>query len=347
MAVFLPIVFVEGLISDVFMSMALTIAFALSASLIIALSVVPAMSAKLLNDQKEVKEGKIIHKLKSWYESSVLFTIKHKALTFAVVIALLLGSFFVVYQKGFILLPESDEGSIDVSIETQSLTSFQGKANLADDLTEIFMDIEDIETVATTIGNNGGMAMMSMFGSGSDISFTINLKSNRKLSTIDNEALIIELLDTFDYDDVEGISNSDILDYNVSSQNSAGALTGNTGIAIKISGYDLQTLESIANDVSEILADVDHVVEIDNGVNQGSDNVKLTVNQDQAMTYGLTLDDVNQNLNYLFDNLSGLTVGEVVTVNIEGIPYELNIPNEALEGFSLDLFGDYLLLVGG
>lgn len=346
-AVFLPIVFVEGLISDVFMSMALTIAFALSASLIIALSVVPSMSAKLLNDQKEVKEGKIIHTLKSWYESSVLFTIKHKILTFAVVIALLLGSFFVVYQKGFILLPESDEGSIDVSIETQSLTSFQGKANLADAMTEVFIDLADVETVATTINSNMGMGNMNMFGSGSDISFTINLKSNRKLTTIENENLIADIIDTFNYDDVEGISESDILDYNVSAQNSSGPLTGGSGIAIKISGYDLLTLESIANDVSEILASVDHVVEIDNGVNQGSDNVKLTVNQNQAMTFGLTLEDVNQNLNYLFDNLSGLTAGEVVTVSIEGISYELNIPNEALEGFSLDLFGDYLNFLGG
>ena len=346
-AVFLPIVFVEGLISDVFMSMALTIAFALSASLIIALSVVPSMSAKLLNDQKEIKEGKIIHTLKSWYESSVLFTIKHKALTFAVVILLLLGSFFVVYQKGFILLPESDEGSIDISIETQSLTSFQGKANLADAMTEVFMDIADVETVATTINSNTGMGNMNMFGSGSDISFTINLKANRKLTTVDNENLIIDIIDTFNYDDIEGISNSDILDYNVSAQNSAGPLTGGSGIAIKISGYDLLTLESIANDVSGILATIDHVVEIDNGVNQGSDNVKLTVNQNQAMTFGLTLEDVNQNLNYLFDNLSGLTAGEVVTVSIEGISYELNIPNEALEGFSLDLFGDYLTFLGG
>ena len=346
-AVFLPIVFVEGLISDVFMSMALTIAFALSASLVIALSLVPSMSAKLLNDKKEIKEGKIIHKLKSWYESSVLFTIKHKALTFAVVIALLLGSFFVVYQKGFILLPESDEGSIDISIETQSLTPFQGKANLADALTEVFIDLEDVETVATTIGNNGGMGMMSMFGSGSDISFTINLKTNRLLSTIDNEALIIDILESFEYGDIEGLTDADILDYNVSSQNSAGALTGGSGIAIKISGYDLLTLEEIANDVSSILQDVDHVVEIDNGVNQGSDNVKLTVNQDQAMVYGLTLDDVNKNLEYLFDNLSGLTANDAITVEIEGVTYDLNIPSEALEGFSLDLFGDYLTFLGG
>ena len=346
-AVFLPIVFVEGLISDVFMSMALTIAFALGASLIIALSVVPSMSAKMLNDQKEIKEGKVIHTLKSWYESSVLFTIKHKALTISIVLVLLLGSFFAVYQKGFILLPESDEGSIEVSVETQSLTSFQGKANLADEMTEIFMDMEDVETVATTIGSSSGMAMMSMFGSGSDISFTINLKSNRKLSTMDNEKLIIDVLDTFDYSSVEGINDTDILDYNVSAQNSAGALTGGSGIAIKISGYDLLTLESIANDISEILAGVDHVIEIDNGVSQGSDNVKLTVNQDQAMTYGLTIEDINQNLNYLFDNLSGLTTNEAVTVEIEGITYDLNIPNEALEGFSLNLFGDYLTFLGG
>ena len=271
------------------MSMALTIAFSLGASLVIALSVVPSMSAKMLNDKKEVKEGKVIHKLKAWYESSVLFTLKHKAITLIVMLLLLGGSFFFVYQKGFILLPESDEGSIEVTIETQSLTTFDSKADLADQLTIKLLDIEDIDTVAVNIGSSGsGMQMMGMFGSSSGINFSINLKDNRKLSTIENEQIILDILENFDYDQIENMTNADILEFNVQAQNSAGALTGSQGVAIKVSGYDLLTLENIANDLTTILEDIDHVVEIDNGVSQGSDNVKLTIKQENAIALGLT-----------------------------------------------------------
>jgi len=347
-AVFLPLVFVEGLISDVFMSMALTIAFSLGASLLIALSVVPSMSSKLLNDKKQSNEGKVIHKLKTWYESSVLFTIKHQILTIVVVLVLLGGSFFLVYQKGFILLPESDEGSISVTIETQSFTPFASKAELADELTIDLMEIEDIDTVAVSIGSSGpGMQMMGMFGSSTGINFSINLKDNRKLSTIENERIILDILETFNYNQIENMTNSDILEFNVRAQNSAGALTGNQGIAIKVSGYDLLTLEEIGNDLVDVLGSIDHVVEIDNGVSQGSDNVKLTINMDNAIEIGLTQQDIQDNIDYLFENLTGLTSNQTLTVQIEGISYDLEIPSESLEGFSLDLFGDYVTFLSG
>ncbi len=347
-AVFLPLVFVEGLISDVFMSMALTIAFSLGASLVIALSVVPSLSAKILDDKKVVKESKTMHRIKTWYESSVLFTIKHKMLTISIVLLLLIGSFFFVYQKGFILLPESDEGSISLTIETQSLTTFESKADFADALTEELLKLEDIDTIAVNIGNSGtGMGMMGMFGSNTGIRFTINLDQQRKLSTVDNEKIILDIVESFNFDSIENMSKADIIEINIQAQNSAGALTGNQGIAIKVSGYDLLTLEEIANDLTEILSDVDHVVEIDNGVSQGADNVKITINQNQAIKVGLTQKDVEDNIAYLFDNLEGLTSSQTLTVQIEGVSYELEIPSESLEGFSLDLFGDYLTFLGG
>lgn len=348
-AVFLPLIFVEGLISDVFMSMALTIAFSLGASLIIALTVVPSMSSKILDDKKAAKEGKIIHKLKAWYETSVLFTLKHKAITIITVLVLLIASFFLVYSKGFILLPESDEGSIDVSIETQSLASFNGKSNLADEITKDIMALEDVETVAVTIGSSGGggMPMMSMFGSSSGINFSINLSKNRKSSTADNEEIILALIENYDYSKIADLNASDVLGVSVSAQNSAAALTGGSGISIKVSGYDLETLEKIANDLTAILKTVDHVVEVDSGITAGADNVKLTINQDKAMTFGLTSKDVNDNIDYLFANLAGLTASETLTVQIDGVNYELEIPNEALGDFSFEMFGDYLTFLGG
>ena len=91
-AVFLPVAIIGGLISDVFMAMALTIAFSLGASLVIALSLVPSMSSRFLNDQKFSKESKSLIATKKAYETSIRFVLKNKvtkSLTIVIVLALL------------------------------------------------------------------------------------------------------------------------------------------------------------------------------------------------------------------------------------------------------------------
>ncbi|MCR3905473.1 MAG: efflux RND transporter permease subunit [Tenericutes bacterium] len=348
-AVFLPIAFIEGMVADVFMSMALTIAYSLGASLIIALTLVPSMASRMLDDQKIQKEGKTILKLKKWYKSSVLFTIKHKALTLLTVIVLLAGSLFLVISKGFIMLPTSDEGTINVSISTTSQTTFVAKANYADYLTEQLMDIEDIETVSTTIGGGGGFGAMRMMNQGlnATINFTINLKENRTKTTEYYDTYIEALVQNIDLDEIEGMNQNQILEINVSAQNSTGALGGTQGVRIKVSGYNLETLEVIANDITDILNDIDDVIKADNGVIQGQDNVKITVDRDQAMVYGLTSQDVMNNVGYLYTNLETLGQTQSLTVTIEGIEYTLELPVETFGGgISFDLFGDYLTFLG-
>jgi HAE1 family hydrophobic/amphiphilic exporter-1 len=327
--------------------MALTIAYSLGASLIISLTLVPSMSSKFLDDQHHKKEGKVISKMKTWYESSILFTLKHKALTIIVIFLLLFGSFALVFSKGFILLPESDEGTINITIETKSTTLFSGKAELADYITEEIMLMEDVETVSGNIGSSGGFGMMAMMSSGENISITVNLKENRTNSTQDNENVIKNMIDTIDYDDLTLISSTDILDYEVSAQNSTMALAGASGINIKVSGYDLLTLEEIADDLVGILEDIDHVEEISNGVDQGADKVQITVNKDLAMTYGLTNQDVLNNLDYLYKNLESITSSETLSVEIEGVSYDLEIPNDTIGDINFNVFGDYLTFLSG
>jgi len=345
-AVFLPIVFVEGLISDVFISMALTIAYSLGASLIISLTLVPSMSSRFLNDKKVSKDGKILDKVKSWYESSVLFSIKHKVVTLVVIVLLLVGSFALVVSKGFILLPESDEGIINVNIETKANTLFSGKAELADYLTDALLEIDDIETVSGSIG--GGTGMMNLMGGGGDgIQMTVNLKSNKDDSTLDNELRIQTLIEEIDFTELTNISESDVLDYEVSAQNSTMSLAGASGINIKVSGYDLLTLEQISNDLVNIIENVNHIEEVDNGINQGADQIKITVNKENAMLYGLTSQDVLNNLDYFYSNLQGLTGSESISLEIEGTEYEIDIPNGTVGNINFEMFGDYETFLSG
>ena len=349
-AVFIPIAFIEGMVADVFISMALTIAYSLGASLLIALTLVPAMASKMLNDHNNKPESKVLTKMKSWYKTSVLFTLKNKALTLIIVLVLLGGSVFLVISKGFIMLPTSDEGAISVSIDTTTQTLFDDKAMFADYVTTLLMDLDDVDTVSATMNSGGFESMRStmMGGASGSISFTVNLKDSRKNSTTENEAIIKDLVDDIDYTLAGGITEAQVNEISVSAQNSTQGLTGATGVNIKVSGYDLLTLESIANDLTAILNNSEYINKVDNGVNQGSDNVKITVDKTNAMSYGLTNQAVSDNINLLYANLTALGATQSLVITLEGVDYTLDLPVETVAGgISFDIFGDYLNFLAG
>lgn len=340
-AVFLPIVFVEGLVAEVFLSMAYTIGFSLGASLLVSLTLVPAMASKMLKT-KEVKE-KTQSFFKKAYEKSILFSMKNYILTLALVLVLLFGSFVMIYKKGFILLPETDEGTINLTVQANA--EFSDKANFADEFTDTLLTIKDIDTVATTIKQSSSFGMgqiMSLGSSKGNIDFTINLASKRELSTKDNKALIEEKLLN-----LLNINNLDY-DYDLTVQNSTANIAGSSGINIKISGYDLHTLEQISNDITKILNNVDGVFNTNNGINKGLDNIKLTIDKDNAIKLGLTHNDIITNISYLYQNLDLLTSSNEIEIIIAGVKYPIEIPVDSIgPDFSFEIFGDYKNFLSG
>jgi len=348
-AVFLPIAFIEGFIAEIFISMALTIAYSLGASLIIALTMVPTMASRMLSDQNKKPEGKAIKKMKSIYKTSVLFTLRHKLLTVLVILFLLVGSFGLVISKGFVFLPESDEGSISLSVEVTTQTPFALRSAFADELTEQLLSYDDVETVSGSINTRAMFGPRAMMGGGTNtINFTINLRENRSHSTIYYEQKIKDLLADFDFTTVPGLTVNNIVEATVSAQNSAGALGGASGVNIKVSGYDLLTIERIADDLVGVLSTIEGLEKQDNGINQGADNVKITVNRDNAMLQGLTQQDVNDNIAILYQSLGNFGQSASLTLTLEGVTYTLDLPNDQLGGnISFSILGDYNQFLSG
>ncbi|MEG1426789.1 MAG: efflux RND transporter permease subunit, partial [Oscillospiraceae bacterium] len=99
--VFLPIAFVEGITRQLFVDMALTIAYSLLASLIVALTLVPAMASGMLKKDNE-KSHKIFDRFLQGYDKLARVSLKHKWVVIAFSVILLVGSTFLVLQKGFI-----------------------------------------------------------------------------------------------------------------------------------------------------------------------------------------------------------------------------------------------------
>ncbi|MFP4177400.1 MAG: efflux RND transporter permease subunit, partial [Acholeplasmataceae bacterium] len=294
------------------------------------------------------KRGSLLERFKNAYERSVRFSIRHKFITFLAITLLLIGSLGLALSKGFILLPTSDEGIINIGINVDNSLEFSERAAYADAVMESVQELDDVEAVSASIGNGMALGPMEMMATSGDISLIVTLARDREKTTAETALSIEELLVELDLEGIEGVAEDDITEIDVSSQNSTEGIAGAQGVQIKVAGSDLLVLEEIADELTAILADTEGLEDVDNGISQGEDNVKITVDQDNAMKKGLTNRDVQKSLDYLFTDIEALGETRSIDLEIEGVSYSLSVPEEAIgDTVDMTIFGDYEQFLGG
>jgi HAE1 family hydrophobic/amphiphilic exporter-1 len=277
-SVFIPVVFIEGFIKEIFMEMALTIAYSLIASLFIALTLVPAISSKVLKEQATEKE--IAQESRSWakdlYEKVFHFAFKTKYVVLGLVVVLFGGFVFLSLQQGFEYFPTSDEGQLTISIQNPVDNPITTDAfySVLDDIGEEVEGLEDVEFIGVSIGSMQG----AFFGvtDSTIASATVMLKEDRAKSTVEMEQELYTLLST----------EYDMIDFEISgSQQQTDMLTG-SGYQVEIRGYDLNVLKEQAIAIGLLLEDVEGVAEVDNGVGIPAKEIKIEVDKNKAVEYG-------------------------------------------------------------
>ncbi len=350
--VFLPFVFLGGTISDMFMNMAYTITFSLIASLIIALTLVPSVGAQILSDKNIKDEGKVVKKINKLYERIINFFMKKKAITISIVIVMLAGVVLLSVQKGFILLPSTDEGSLSVDVVVDSEVGFEDMSNYVDHLTSDIQAISDeIETVSASFGSSTGLMsqISSMSQATNAVSISILLKDNHKTATADFEPMIKKVIEDFDYSRTNNVSRDSLKEVDVAASTSS-SITSlmSSGISIKVKGHNLEEIEAVANKIAEIVATTEGTMKTSNGVIKATDNVKIYVDKQKAAEKGVTQTDVFNSLDLLFSDssLNVFNSESEITLSFNGMEYALQIPSDMnIAGSSLSsmmaLFGDY------
>lgn len=329
MAVFLPIVFIEGLTADLFYAMALTVTFSLVASLVIAISLVPTISANFLK-QNQTKEDKIGNKMQIWYEKVMRIILNKKALTL-IVITLLLGlSIFLGTRKGFELIPATDEGIINVNIEMEKGTAFNETASLTDNFVAEIMKLKAVDTVSAEVGGAGFTALFGGVGATDSASITVLLSDDRKVSTLNLVKEIEKIRDNLAVDKIEKIQ--------VSAQSTTQmAGFGGTGIQYEIKGQDIRDMRQVARDITEIIKEVEGTKDHNDGIAQIDESIWIEVNKENAIKRGITENDIVTSLNHFY-NAFGMSMTEEVddslVINVNGIEYDLNLPSNEFAGFS-------------
>ena len=289
--VFFPIVFIEGLTRQIFMDMALTITYSLLASLIVALTLVPAMGQRMLRKVKPVKHG-MFDKMLGGYEKSIRFVLKHRAIALIAAVVLLFGSMFGAVARGFSFMPNMASTELSVTVSLDDSATMDDTIDAAQNLLDTLSEYDEFETVGVMTGST--TSLMGLTGSvsssdadkGSVMAYAVFKGDKVKNSESISKEIEAEL------QSIDG----DVVVSGSSSSSSMSAMLGNDGVSIKLYGDDLKTLQNTAKDMAEKLAAVDGIDETDNGIGATSGEIKVTVDKTKAAKKSLTVAQVYQQI---------------------------------------------------
>lgn len=289
--VFFPIVFIEGLTRQIFMDMALTITYSLLASLIVALTLVPAMGQRMLRKVKPVKHG-MFDKMLGGYEKSIRFVLKHRAIALIAAVVLLFGSMFGAVARGFSFMPNMASTEISVTVSLDDSATMDDTIDAAQNLLDTLSEYDEFETVGVMTGST--TSLMGLTGSvsssdadkGSVMAYAVFKDDKVKNSESISKEIEAEL------QSIDG----DVVVSGSSSSSSMSAMLGSDGVSIKLYGDDLKILQNTAKDMAEKLAAVDGIDETDNGIGATSGEIKVTVDKTKAAKKSLTVAQVYQQI---------------------------------------------------
>ncbi len=292
--VFLPIVFTEGITRQLFVDMGLTIGYSLLASLVVALTLVPAMGAGLLKKAKE-RPSRVIGALQNGYAWLLRVSLHVKPLVVLLAVGMLVLSAYLSVSKGTAFMPEMESTQVSVSLQMPEGSTFADTAAMSDVVLERIAGVQDVTDVGAMIGGGGVMGAMGG-GSGEDaVSMYVLLDENR---TISNEALAAEIRDrTKDLDCELAIETSSM---DMSS-------LGGSGISIHITGRDLDQLKRMAGEVAALVEGVEGTKNVSDGIAEKTLEQRIVVDKNKAMGYQLTTAQIFQFLQQKLADASSAT----------------------------------------
>ncbi len=286
--VFLPMVFTSGLTRELLTDMALTIAYSLLASLIVALTVVPCMSVTVLK-KSEQKGHPWFDKMLDGYERLLRQCLKHKVVPLVLAVALLGAAAWSATRMGMVMMPNVSGNQISVTVTMDEGTDKDTAYAKADEVMDRILAVDGVDTVGAMSASSAGGMLGSMGAAASDnytdYSYYIML-SDEQSSRIDEIAQAITD-STRDMGCEVEVSTSGAMD--MSSMMSS-------GMEVDLYGKDLDDLLSASEDVMDLLGQVEGFEEISNGQEDGDALIHLVIDRDAAMRQGLTVAQIYQEL---------------------------------------------------
>ncbi|MBP3493115.1 MAG: efflux RND transporter permease subunit [Oscillospiraceae bacterium] len=274
--VFVPIVFVEGLTRQLFTDLALTMTYSLMASLIVALTLVPAMASGMLRKEKPVKPG-VLDRIAPYYRKAVAWSLNHKVVVLLLSFALLVSSAGLTLARGFTFMPNIDMNMLNLTITMPEGIEREEAVKLADEVLKRAASVEDVETVGATMNGSGTnvLNMNASAGGTYDVTAYITLPEGKFGSVAGKK--IMELCEDLDCT-VVATGPLDMMTM----------LTG-SGVTLEVYGEDMELLHQTARDLAAAMSAIPGTADVSDGLEDAAKALHISIDRDAAMKKGMTV----------------------------------------------------------
>jgi hydrophobic/amphiphilic exporter-1 (mainly G- bacteria), HAE1 family len=328
-AIFIPLMFVGGIVGELFIPFALTVTFAMIASLLVALMVVPALSRFLMSNKKQaVKTGD------NWYQKiysrSLHWTLLHRVTAIVITLVLFVGSLGLLPVIGSSFMSMSGSSMITVSIQLPANTDISLTSSTAMAVESLLKDNPAVKNYGTVIGTGASLAgIMSAASGGGSNTATISVYLN---SSADIKAETARLSRA-----CAQIGGNATIE--VSDSESGGSSFGATGVKVSIRGKNLEDVAGVTNRLVERLKGVKGLANLDNDLTTVVPRLNIAIDPEKVAAAGLT----GPRLQMLQQEFYLLTVGATVPfktvkvgdqsypIYIKGVSKDLNSIEQARE----------------
>ncbi|TWT04959.1 efflux RND transporter permease subunit [Planomicrobium sp. CPCC 101079] len=279
-AVFLPLALVSGQIGELFLPFALAVVFALSASLLVAVTIVPMLAHSMygkqlqnLSAQKNKNHEEKPGKMANGYKRILEWTLNHKIITFGGAAVLLAASFFLVPIIGVSFLPEEEQKMVMATYSPEPGQTRQDVEQIAQDAEELVDAREGVTSYQYSIGSSGNS--MAAMGGGGDNSALFFIEYDSEFENFSDEGgKLIEKLNN-----ETGAGEWQTMDF---------ASTGSSGLELYVYGNNVEDIQSAIDDIQPLMEEDKGLEKVESSLSEAYDQYTLVADQETLGHAGLT-----------------------------------------------------------
>ncbi len=305
-AVFLPLGLVKGMIGEMFLPFALTIVFALLASLLVAVTIVPMLAHSLFKKEsmreKEVHHEEKPSKLAKGYKRILAWALNHKIITSSIAVLLLVGSLALVPIIGVSFLPSEEEKMIIATYNPEPGQTLEDVEKIATKAEKHFQDNKDVKTIQFSLGGENPMSP----GQSNQAMFFVQYDNDTKNFEKEKEQVVKDL------QKMSGKGEWKNQDF--------GASDGSNEIKLYVYGDSSEDIKPVVKDIQNIMKKNKDLKDIDSSIAKTYAEYTLVADQEKLSKMGLTAAQIGMGLSNQHDRPVLTTIkkdGKDINVYVE------------------------------
>lgn len=280
-AVFLPVVFISGIIGELFTEFALTISFSLFASLVVALTVVPMLASRLLKaPKKNLETRRQRSSSMRGLEKSVRWALRHRFIVILITVLMLAGGGYGLTTVGTQFIPATDEGFFSIRVNLENGSALTETEKVLASIEEALKDEEDVDVYVSLIGTTQEASFRGTTNANvGEVYVKMDDLKNREISTFKFVDDIKKELEQA----AEKANSSAELSFNLQSTSGSAPNT----LTFSVRDTSEKRLNESVTKIYNSVKDLDDVNELSTSQNEKVEEVQVTVDREKALAQGL------------------------------------------------------------